>query len=279
MKRKSILISLLLVLVLLVSVGCGGAGGDDNKATEEDPLAGGKLKIGTNDTYVPLEFRDENNEMVGFDIDLGDALAKELGVESEWISTAWDGIFNGLNSRQYDIILSGTSITEERLENFNMTEPYIANGIVIVSKTDAEQAQTAKDLEGKKVGVQLETTADYAAESMKKSEDIEFEIKKFDAMLDAFAALEGGSIEYILTDKPVAAFYTAKKPEVYQISSEELSNEPIGATMRKGDVEFAKKVQEAMDKLVENGTMKELSMKWFGEDVTQNISKELKTLD
>lgn len=279
MKRKSILISLLLVLVLLVSVGCGGAGGDDNKATEEDPLAGGKLKIGTNDTYVPLEFRDENNEMVGFDIDLGDALAKELGVESEWISTAWDGIFNGLNSRQYDIILSGTSITEERLENFNMTEPYIANGIVIVSKTDADQAQTAKDLEGKKVGVQLETTADYAAESMKKSEDIEFEIKKFDAMLDAFAALEGGSIEYILTDKPVAAFYTAKKPEVYQISSEELSNEPIGATMRKGDVEFAKKVQEAMDKLVENGTMKELSMKWFGEDVTQNISKELKTLD
>ncbi|NLN97749.1 MAG: amino acid ABC transporter substrate-binding protein [Eubacteriaceae bacterium] len=279
MKRKSVLISLLLVLVLLVSVGCGGAGGDDNKATEEDPLAGGKLKIGTNDTYVPLEFRDENNEMVGFDIDLGDALAKELGVESEWISTAWDGIFNGLNSRQYDIILSGTSITEERLENFNMTEPYIANGIVIVSKTDAEQAQAAKDLEGKKVGVQLETTADYAAESMKKSEDIEFEIKKFDAMLDAFAALEGGSIEYILTDKPVAAFYTAKKPEVYQISSEELSNEPIGATMRKGDVEFAKKVQEAMDKLVENGTMKELSMKWFGEDVTQNISKELKTLD
>jgi len=279
MKRKSILISLMLVLVLLVSVGCGGGGGDDKKATVEDPLAGGKLKIGTNDTYVPLEFRDENNKMVGFDIDLGDALAKELGVESEWISTAWDGIFNGLNSRQYDIILSGTSITEDRLENFNMTEPYIANGIVIVSKTDAVQAKTAKDLEGKKVGVQLETTADYAAESMKKSENIEFEIKKFDAMLDAFAALEGGSVEYILTDKPVAAFYTAKKPEVYQISSEELSNEPIGATMRKDDVEFAKKVQEAMNKLVENGTMKELSMKWFGEDVTQNISKELKIIE
>ncbi len=278
MKRNKIILSLLLVLVLLVSVGCGGGGGDKS-ATVEDPLAGGKLKIGTNDTYVPLEYRDENNKLVGFDIDLGDALAKELGVESEWVSTAWDGIFNGLNSRQYDIILSGTSITEERLENFNMTEPYIANGIVIVSKTGAEQAKTAKDLEGKKVGVQLETTADYAAESMKKSENIEFEIKKFDAMLDAFAALEGGSIEYILTDKPVGAFYTSKKPEVYQISSEELSNEPIGATMRKDDVEFSKKVQEAMNKLVEDGTMKELSIKWFGEDVTQNISKELKVIE
>ncbi|KAF5081172.1 ABC transporter substrate-binding protein [Acetobacterium wieringae] len=274
MKRKSYALVAIVLGAALLLTGCG------SKSTSNvDPLADGVLTAGTNDMYLPLEFRDENNELVGFDIDLGQALADELGVEIKWVPTAWDGIFNGLNANQYDIVLSGTSITEERLSGFNMTDPYLANGIVIVSRKDATPAKTPKDLAGKTVGVQIETTADYAAEALKTQENVEYTVNKYDAMLDAFAALEGKQIDNIMTDISVAQFYTTLKPDVYAISSDVLSNEPIGITVRKADTAFNEQLNTALDTLRENGKLTELSMKWFGQDVTQNINTELKVIE
>lgn len=274
MKRKSyVLITIVLGIALLLT-GCGG-----KSTSNEDPLADGVLTAGTNDMYLPLEFRDANNELVGFDIDLGQALADELGVKIEWVPTAWDGIFNGLDAKQYDIVLSGTSITEDRLTGYNMTDPYIANGIVIVSRTDATPAKTAKDLAGKTVGVQIETTADYAAEALKKQENVDYTVNKYDAMLDAFAALEGKQIDNIMTDISVAQFYTTLKPDVYTISSDVLSNEPIGITVRKADTAFNDELNTALEALRKNGKLSELSIKWFGKDVTQNIDTNLKVIE
>jgi polar amino acid transport system substrate-binding protein len=274
MKRKSYLLITIVLGIALFLTGCGS-----KTTSNEDPLADGVLTAGTNDMYLPLEFRDENNELVGFDIDLGQALADELGVEIKWVPTAWDGIFNGLNANQYDIVLSGTSITEERLTGFNMTDPYLANGIVIVSRKDATPAKTPKDLAGKTVGVQIETTADYAAEALKTQENVEYTVNKYDAMLDAFAALEGKQIDNIMTDISVAQFYTTLKPDVYEVSSAVLSNEPIGITVRKADTAFNDQLNTALDTLRENGKLTELSMKWFGQDVTKNIDTNLKVIE
>ncbi|KNZ41643.1 ABC transporter substrate-binding protein [Acetobacterium bakii] len=276
MKRKSLVLLLLVFIgVVFVFSGCSNS----TSQTEEDPLADGVLTAGTNDMYLPLEFRDENNVLVGFDIDLGQAIADELGVKIEWVPTAWDGIFNGLNAKQYDVVLSGTSITPDRIEGFNMSDPYIANGIIIVSRKDATPALTPKDLAGKTVGVQIETTADYAAEALKTQENVDYTVNKYDGMLDAFAALEGKQIDNILTDISVAQFYTSLKPDVYAVTSDVLSNEPIGITMRKSDTAFAEKINGVLDTLRENGKLTELSMKWFGEDVTQNIDTNLKIIE
>jgi polar amino acid transport system substrate-binding protein len=274
MKRKIYLLITIVLGMALFLTGCSS-----KSEGTEDPLADGVLTAGTNDMYLPLEYRDENNELVGFDIDLGQALADELGVKIEWVPTAWDGIFNGLNAKQYDIVLSGTSITEERLTGFNMTDPYLANGIVIVSRTDATPAKTPKDLAGKTVGVQIETTADYAAEALKIQENVEYTVNKYDAMLDAFAALEGKQLDNIMTDISVAQFYTTLKPDVYAVSSDVLSNEPIGITVRKADTAFNEQLNTALDTLRENGKLTELSIKWFGQDVTQNIDTNLKVIE
>lgn len=277
MKMKKKLIGASVALILTASLAFAGCSSGGKKA--EDPLADGVLKIGANATYVPLEYRDENNQLVGFDIDLGNALAEQLGVKAEWIDTAWDGIFNGLNANQYETIISGTSITPDRQKGFIMSDPYMVNGIVIVSRNDGTPAKTAEDLKGKKVGVQIETTADIAAEAMIANNGVDMNLNKFDAMLDAFAALEGKTIDYILTDQPVGQFYTGLKPDVYTVTSDILSNEPIGVTMRKNDTEFAAKVNEALQKLRDNGKMAELSQKWFDKDVTNNISMELKVIE
>ena len=113
MKRKFLgLLLVVLLLSALVLTGCSTGGAK----TSEDALADGVLSVGVDDTYLPMEFRNDQNELVGFDIDFANALAEELGVKVEFQTVAWDGIFNGLNAKQYDTIISSTSITPERLE-------------------------------------------------------------------------------------------------------------------------------------------------------------------
>ena len=272
MKRKLLGLSLVVLLLsAFVLTGCSTGG----SKTSEDALADGVLSIGVDDTYLPMEFRDDQNELVGFDIDFANALAEELGVKVEFETVAWDGIFNGLNAKQYDVIISSTSITPERIEGFSMTDPYVANGIVIVSRKDATPVKTFKELEGKSLGAQIETTADIAAEKLKVDEAVNVEIKKFDGMLDAFAALQGKQIDNVITDVGVAMYYVAQNPDLYVVSSEVLTNEPIGITSRLADTATTEKLNEAIKALQESGKMTEISMKWFGQDMTTDIDTEL----
>lgn len=273
MKRK--LLSLLLVLSLIMAMGLTGCSSGTKEVASEDPLEDGVLSIGVDDTYLPMEFRNDQNELIGFDIDFANALGEELGVEIEFETVAWDGIFNGLNAKQYDVIISSTSVTPERQEAFAMSMPYVANGIVIVSRTDADPVKEFKGLAGKTLGVQIETTADIAAEKLKEQEAVDITIKKFDGMLDAFAALEGKQIDNIMTDIGVAMHYVADKPETFVVSSEVLTNEPIGVTARKDDTALVEQLDAAIMNLQKNGTLTEISMKWFGKDMTSDIDTEL----
>lgn len=273
MKKKLMTLATLLCVGVLAFAGCGG------DAANEDPLADGVLKVALEDTYLPYEFRDEQDNLVGFDIDFTNALAEELGVEVEFVATSFDGIFNGLNAKQYDAVISATSITPERLEGFSMSEPYVTNGIVIVSRKDATPVKTFEELDGKSVAVQLSTTSDEAAESLKASSGKNVDIKKYDGMLDAFTALKAKQVDNVMTDIGVAQYYVDQDPDVYTVTSEVLTNEPIGITARKDDTEFVNKLNETLKKLQDNGKMKEISEKWFGKDMTTDIDAEVKTID
>lgn len=276
MKRKLLGLSLVVLLLsALVLTGCSSGGSN----TSEDALADGVLSVGVDDTYLPMEFRNDQNELVGFDIDFANALAAELGVKAEFQTVAWDGIFNGLNAKQYDAIISSTSITPDRIKGFSMSDPYVANGIVIVSRKDATPVKTFKELEGKILGAQIETTADIAAEKLKVDESVNVEIKKFDGMLDAFAALQGKQIDNVITDVGVAMYYVAQNPDLYVVSSEVLTNEPIGITARLADTATTEKFNEAIKTLQESGKMTEISMEWFGEDMTKDIDTKLVVIE
>ncbi len=228
-----------------------------------------------------MEFRDDNNDLVGFDIDLGNALAEQLGVKAEFVTVAWDGIFTGLTSNQYDVIISSTSITPERQESYSQSDPYIANGIVIVSRVDdTSKATTFEELAGSTVGVQLETSADVAAQTLQEETGTDITLKQFDGMLDAFSALEGKQIDYVMTDEAVAQYYVAQKPETFVISTTTpLTNEPIGVTARKEDTALTEKINEALKKLKEDGTLKSISEKWLGADMTSDIDTTLNVIE
>lgn len=270
MDQRKVFIVILLILSITLT-GC-----DKKQSAEKDPLKDGVLKIGTNATYVPMEYRSEDNDLVGFDIDLGNALAKELGVKAEWVDTSWDGIFNGLDNGSYEIVMAGLSITDQRKESFIMSEPYYIDGTVIFGRKGDPEAKTARELENKKVGVQRDTDAASQAESIKVTSGTSYDIIPFDSTLAQFDALEKKTVDYLITDLSVAKFYMKIKPDTYSITSNNLAERPVGIAISKDEQAFADKVNEAIKKLKSNGKMDELNKKWFGDtgSVASSTQKE-----
>lgn len=274
--NKKLLALVMALIAVLALTACAAQAESD---TAQDQTETKVIKVGLDDAYPPFEYHDEaTNDLIGFDIDFANALAEQMGAEVEFVPTAWDGIFNGVNTGQFDMIISCVSITPDRVDAFSMSDPYLANGIVIVSAADGAPATSVEALDGKKVGVQLETTADIAA---KKFIDQGYDLKlsQFDSVMEAFAALKGGSIEYIMVDSSVGGFYISSDPDSFQITSGLLSNEPIGIAMAKESSELAQEVNEAIAALQESGKMTEISTKWFSEDFATNINPELKGIE
>lgn len=236
--------------------------------------AGNTLRVGVDNTYPPMEFTNDKSETIGFDVDLANEIAKKLNMKIEWIPTAWDGIFLALDTDKYDCIISSVSLKADRLENYEFTKPYIANAQVIVVSAGTDSIKEPKDLAGKKVGVQLNTTADES--TVKYSAEVKFETTKYDQIIQCFSDLKAGRLDAVVVDEVVARDYVAKDKESYKVTSAKLTNEPIGVCFKKGNTALRDKVQKAIDELKAEGTLKTLSEKWFGEDITSNIDEKLK---
>ncbi len=282
MKRVFICLSALLIIAFAVTA-CGAAAGDNaassstasESSSAADSAAGGQqvLKVGVDDTYPPMEFKDESNNTVGFDIDVATEVAKRLNMKPEFVSNDWAGIFLALESNKFDAIISSVSRNEDRMAKYAMSTPYIANAQVIVVPADDTTIKKPKDLAGKKVGVQINTTADEScAEYLKTTK---FELKKYDQVIQPFSDLKVGRIDAIVVDEVVARYYVKKDSSSYKVSSARLTNEPIGMCFAKNNSALRDKAQKALDDMFADGTMKTISEKWFGEDLTGNV-KDIK---
>ena len=263
---------LLMAMILTFSLAACGATEEEAPASAEPAVE--KLTIGVDDTYPPMEYRDENNELVGFDIAFANALAAEMGVEIEFVPTAWDGIFSALNSDKYDMIISSVSITPDRLEGFEFSKPYLSNGQVIVVAPDNDSVTTSEDLAGKKVGVQLETTADIAA--TKLMDTTAFEMTRYDDIIQTFADMKTGRLDAIVVDYAVAIDYVSKDPDNFKITTAQLTNEPIGVCIKKGNTELKSRVDEAISALQDSGAMVPISEEWLGGNYVTDIDEELR---
>ncbi len=261
MKKITIIFTALLMILLS---SCGG----------QKTVGDGTLKVALSDDYPPMEYRDENNELVGFDIDFIKALEEQLGTKIEIITTAWDGIFVGLNADKYDMIISTTGITKERQEGFEQSVPYLASGQVVVVGKDNENIKDVEDLAGKKIAVQIESTGDKAA--TEKSEQMGFEITRYDEIVGAFNDLKSKRQDAVVVDYLVAMEYVAKNGADLVITPINLMNEPLAVTMKKGNTDLKKKIDIAIKELQKDGTMKKISTKWFNDDYTSNIDEEIK---
>ena len=191
------------------------------------------IKVATDATWPPMEMMDANKKIVGYDIDFMTAVAKEAGITVEFKNTAWDGIFAGLDSGQYDAIISSVTITNERKAKYDFTEPYTSIGqILIVPKTD-KTSKVIADLKGKKIGAQIGTTGAF---EVKKIAGVE--LKTYDEIGLAFEDMSAGRISAVVCDEPVAAHFALKKKEYndkFKIVGKSFTKEGYGIVVKKGN--------------------------------------------
>ncbi len=233
-------------------------------------LKEGVLQVGMEIGYPPMEYLAEDGvTAIGFDVDVANELATRLGLKLEIVDTAWDGIFASLDSSRYDVIISAVSITPERQENYNLTKPYIANKLVLVTAKDLP-IKTPDDLTGYRVAVQTETTADEFMKN-KISAGLTCDYFVYDKIIQCFDELKLGRVDAVLVDSVVAAYYIGTDKDKFTIVWENEAAEPMGLCLKKGNDQLTQKIEETIDAMYADGKMTEIAMKYFGMDTTAGV--------
>lgn len=249
----------------------GESGSQDAEGSTQLTIKEGVLQVGAEIGYPPMEYLDKDGVTpIGFDVDVAKAIGEILGLEVEMVDTAWDGIFSSLDSNRYDCVMSAVSINEDRKENYNLTEAYIANRLVLVTKKNSP-VKSPEDLTGLVVATQTETTAD---EYMKARQEEGLELKDYlvyDQILQCFDDMKLNRVDAVLVDSVVAAYYMGEDSELYSVVWESEEAEPMAVALKKGNDELTAKIEEAIDSLYESGKMAEIAKKHFGTDITEGI--------
>ena len=225
----------------------------------------GKLILGLDATFKPMGYTDENNEIVGFDIDVAEEVCKRLGVELVKQPINWDTLTTDLNVGKCDCVWNGLSINEERQEKMNLSEPYMKNAMVFVVKGDST-VEKMSDLKGKKISVQNGSSAQTILESCEIKDDIT--ISPIATNVEALQQLELGVVDAVFLDEVVADYEIKNSGKNYKKLAEGLEEEEYAIAFRKDDQALRDAVQQTLSEMKADGKLAEISTKWFGSDIT-----------
>ena len=262
MKKLSIAMLSMVLAGSMLLTACGGntqtnEGATDDAAQTEQSADGGVLRMGTNATFPPYEYVDENNNVAGIDADIAAAIADKLGMELEITDMAFDSLIPALQSDTIDIVLAGMTVDPERAESVNFTESY-ATGVQVIIVPEGSDIASPDDLEGKNIGVQTGTTGDlYCTDSYGQ----EF-VKQFDNGPLAVAALLNGQVDSVVIDNEPAKNYVAAN-EGLKILDTAYANEDYAAAIAKDNTELFDKVNAAIKELKEDGTIASIIEKYI----------------
>jgi polar amino acid transport system substrate-binding protein len=222
--------------------------------------------------YPPFEYLDTDGKTpIGFDVQMAKALATKLGLTPNFIDTAWDGIFAGVDTGRYDCIISAVTITEERLQRHNFTKPYIGNAqVMVLRKGSAVTARTPQETSGLGVSYQAETTSDIFMASL-AAQGVNFTPYEYDKVMNCFDELRLGRVDVIICDNLVALDYIRAEDSSFEIVWEGTTEETFGICFKKGNDALSTALDKALDELFADGTMQKISMDMFGRDVVSSI--------
>ncbi len=226
----------------------------------------GTFILGLDDSFPPMGFRNENNEIVGFDIDVAKEVCKRLNVELVIQPISWNAKEQELNSGNIDCIWNGMSITEERKQAMLLSNSYMKNRMVFITKQDSS-LKTLEDLNDKKVGVQSGSSAEQILEESEIYKTLKQTVAYTDN-ITAFMDLETNQIDAVFVDEVLSNYYTVTNNKNYNQTEQALEEEQYAIGFRKQDNELCNKVNEILKEIKKDGTLENISKKWFGKDVT-----------
>ncbi|MCM3610530.1 ABC transporter substrate-binding protein [Planococcus sp. MERTA32b] len=255
MKKKSLFFGLLASAALLL-----GACGDDTSADTEEKKV---LEMGTSAEFPPFESINAEGDFVGFDIDLANYIADELGYELEITDMKFDGLIGALQNDRVDMVISGMSATDSRRENVDFSTEYNHSGEMFVTPAGSD-VKSLEDLEGLTVGVQLGTIQEEGANKILEEENVNFELKALDDSGALIQEILSGRIDAAYMDKEVALGYLAQQ-DLEAFDDPTTSSPGMAVAFPKGS-DLVDEVNEVLAKAEESGYLKELQDKWLSEE-------------
>lgn len=219
----------------------------------------GELRIGTDATYPPLESA-EGGQFTGFDIDLGNAVARELGVRAVWINSGFDGIFPALQNGTFDAVISSVTITPERSATMLFSDPYYDSGQLIAVRKGTQGISKPEDLAGKKAGVQINTTAQIDLEKRKG-----ISVAVYNSIDLALLDLKNGRIDAVVSDAPVLRYMIRQSFPDLTTVGKRFTDEKFGIAIAQGNDDLRRAINAALWRLTESGEYARINTQWFGE--------------
>ena len=263
----------MLLLALLASLalmtGCG-----NNDAQDGDVDADGQdaaketLVVGLDDAFAPMGFRDEQGNLVGFDIDLATAVADELGMQVEFKPIDWNAKEMELKAGTIDCVWNGMSITPERQENMALTNKYLNNKIVLMALADSDiDVTSAKELADLKIGTQVDSSALQMLMANEAYESFKDNISEYETYDTAIMDLKAGRVDVIAVDQVLGEYTNNNLGGEMKECTYSLGDDYYVIGFEKSNTELRDKVNDAIKALINNGKAAEISSKWFGKDI------------
>ena len=256
MKRSVLVILVLLTVCSVLFVGCA------KKQSGGLTIKPGVLSVGMEIGYPPMEYYGPDGKTpMGFDVDMGKAIAEKMGCQIDFIDTAWDGIFASVDTNRYDAIISSVTITEARKKVHNFSKPYFVNTLaMVVLKNSSIAARSPEECAGLNVAFQADTTADFYMQDL-EDEGLRFSPRRYEKVMHCFDELKLGRVDVILTDLPVAIDYVAPADSPFVIVWENPEPEIFGICMKKGNNALTDAINKALEELFADGTMSSICKK------------------
>lgn len=224
----------------------------------------GVFKVGTEGTYAPFTYHDASGKLVGFDVEIGEAIAAKLGVKAEFVEGKWDGLIAGIDAKRYDAVINQVGITDARKQKYDFSEPYIASKAVLIVRDSDDSIKGFADLKGKKSAQSL--TSNFGKIATEAGAEL--------VGTDGFDQ----SIQLVLTKRADATIndslsfldFKKHKPDApVKIVAEEANADYSGVIIRKGEPELLEAVNKALVDIKADGTYKTIADKYFGQDVSK----------
>lgn len=270
-KKLTSLLAIPLVLSLAVSA-CGTDSSKNGEGTQgaasanlyEQIKKDGKIKIGTEGTYAPFTFHDASGKLTGFDVEIAEEVSKRLGVTPEFIETQWDGMFAGLDSKRFDMIVNEVGIRPDRQEKYDFSDSYIVSKAVLITHKDNADIKSFADLKGKKSAQSLTSNLTDIAKSNGA------EIVGTEGFNQAIDLLASKRVDATVNDGLSYLDLKKQKPDApIKVVAEHDQAAPNGIMFRKGNKELVDAVNKALADMKADGSYLKISEKWFGADVSK----------
>ncbi len=263
-KRFTTLLLTALLICLMALSGCAQSGktGDLLSQIKEK----GEITIAMEGTWAPWTYHDESDNLVGYDVEIGQYIADYIGVKANFVEGEWDGLLAGLESGRYDVMINGMTVDDSRREKYSLSTPYAYDHTAVVVQGSNSEIQTLDDLKGKKTANTLSST--YA----KVAESYGAEVTGVDDLNQTFELLLSGRIDATLNSELTYADYMKAHPDAdlkIAVLTEEADETAIPVRKSDDTATLLEAINEALEEMRGNGKLSELSEKYFGRDISK----------